>query len=154
MTALVVGGAALLVGLFFALRPDSEEPAATTRAATEPEPGTATTEPPTTEETATEETTTEQTTTAAPEIATLRVRVRGGRPAGGIQRLTVGRGERVRVRVESDVADHVHVHGYDLMRDVAPRSPAQIRFRATLVGRFEIELEDRGTLIAQLEVRP
>jgi len=108
----------------------------------------------TTEETTTEETTTEETTTAPPPVAILRVTVRGGSPAGGIQRLTVRQGERVRVRVTSDVSDHVHVHGYDLFGDVAPGSPATIQFRATLTGRFEIELEDRGTPIAELEVRP
>ena len=107
----------------------------------------------TAEEPTTEETTTQETTAPAP-IPTLPVNVRDGAPIGGIQRLAVQQGERVRIRVTSDVADHVHVHGYDLMRDVAPGSPATIRFRATLTGRFEIELEDRGTPIAELEVRP
>jgi len=115
---------------------------------------TETTEETTTEETTTEETTTQETTTAPPPVAILRVNVRGGSPAGGIQRLTVQQDERVRVRVTSDVSDHVHVHGYDLFGDVAPGSPATIQFRATLTGRFEIELEDRGTPIAELEVRP
>jgi hypothetical protein len=108
----------------------------------------------TTTETTTEETTTQETTTAPPPVAVLRVNVRGGSPAGGIQRLTVRQGERVRVRVTSDVSDHVHVHGYDLFGDVAPGSPATIQFRANLTGRFEIELEDSGTPIAELEVRP
>jgi hypothetical protein len=115
---------------------------------------TATTQERTTEETTTQETTTQETTTARPPVPTLRVNVRGGSPAGGIQRLTVRQGERVRVRVTSDVGDHVHVHGYDLFGDVAPGSPATIQFRANLTGRFEIELEDRGTPIAELEVRP
>jgi FtsP/CotA-like multicopper oxidase with cupredoxin domain len=146
VTGLVVGGAALLVGLFFALRPDSEtEPAVT----------------PTTGETATTEqtTTTEEVTTAetspptSAAIATLRVRVRGGSPVGGIQRLTVQRGERVRVLVVSDVGDEVHLHGYDRSADVAPGAPAEIRLRATITGRFEIELEERGTPIAELQVR-
>ena len=143
MTLLVLAGAALLAGLYFAFRPASETGSAPT-----------TTGETTTGETTTEETTTEETTTAAPEVATLRVTVRDGSPTGGIQHLTVRQGERVRVRVASDVRDHVHVHGYDLMRDVAPGSPATIQFRARLTGRFEIELEDRGTPIAELEVRP
>jgi hypothetical protein len=143
VTLLVLAGAALLAGLYFAFRPASE---------TTPPP--APTGATTTEETTTAETTTEEVTTAAPEVATLRVTVRNARPAGGIQDLTVRKGERVRVRVTSDVSDHVHVHGYDLMRDVAPGAPATIEFRATLTGRFEIELEDRGTPIAELEVRP
>jgi hypothetical protein len=56
--------------------------------------------------------------------------------------------------VRADVSDHVHLHGYDIMRDVSPGRPARLRFRATIPGRFEVELEDRRLQIAQLEVRP
>ena len=87
-------------------------------------------------------------------MPTLRVQVRDGRVVGGVQRLAVDQGARLRIVVRADVADHVHVHGYDLMSDVAPGQPARIALRATLAGRFEIELEDRKLLIAELEVRP
>ncbi|MEX2211008.1 MAG: hypothetical protein WD689_04515 [Gaiellaceae bacterium] len=130
------------MGLFVALRPADEA---------EPTPPV----PATTAETGTPEVaTTEPTPPPPPPVATLRATIRDGRPRGGIQRLTVERRERVRIVVRSDVADHVHVHGYDLMRDVAPGRQATIGFRATIVGRFEIELEDSGVLIAELEVRP
>jgi hypothetical protein len=56
--------------------------------------------------------------------------------------------------VRSDVADHVHVHGYDLMQDVAPGAPARISFRADAPGRFEVELEDRHLPLTELVVRP
>ena len=85
---------------------------------------------------------------------TVRVVVRGGVPAGGVVRESTDKGDRVVVLVTSDVADHVHVHGYDLMRDVAPGAPARIAFPATIPGRFEIELEDRGVQIAELTVNP
>ena len=85
---------------------------------------------------------------------TVRVVVRGGVPAGGIVRASTGKGDGVVVLVRSDVADEVHVHGYDLMRDVAPGAPARIAFQATIPGRFEIELEDRGVQIAELTVNP
>jgi hypothetical protein len=148
VTLLVLAATALVAGLYFAFRPSSE---------TAPAPATTgqATEPPEVEPVTTAETTTEQTTTpTAPDVKTLRVTLRDGRPAGGIQHLSVRQGDRVQVRVASDVRDHVHVHGYDLMRDVAPGSPATIQFRATLTGRFEVELEDRGIPIAELEVRP
>jgi hypothetical protein len=48
----------------------------------------------------------------------------------------------------------VHLHGYDLSADVAPGAPATIRFEANAPGRFEIELENTGVQIAELEVRP
>jgi hypothetical protein len=46
------------------------------------------------------------------------------------------------------------VHGYDLMRDMAPGQPASFKFKATIEGVFEIELEDTATKIASLQVRP
>ena len=63
-------------------------------------------------------------------------------------------GSDVVVTVTSDVADEVHLHGYDLSADVAPGAPATIRFEANAPGRFEIELENTGVQIAELEVRP
>lgn len=117
-----------------------------------------TTEPTTTTETTTTTqptTTTETTTTTEPEGPTVvRVRVAGGAPQGGIVRRTVDQGDRVVIVVTSDVADHVHLHGYDLMRDVAAGGTARIRFRATVPGRFEVELEDRRIPIADISVQP
>ena len=52
------------------------------------------------------------------------------------------------------MVDHVHLHGYDIMSDVAPGQPARIEFRATIPGQFEVELEDRVQRIAQISVRP
>jgi hypothetical protein len=96
-----------------------------------------------------------QTETERPDDPTVvRVRVRGGVPVGGIARPTVDKGDQVVLIVTSDVADEVHVHGYDLSRDVSRGQPARIIFRATIVGRFEIELEDRGVPIAELTVNP
>jgi hypothetical protein len=75
--------------------------------------------------------------------------------AGGvIERGSVKLGRDVVIVVRSDVADHAHLHGYDLMADVAPGKPGRIEFTASIPGQFEIELEDRGQLIAVLEVGP
>jgi hypothetical protein len=84
----------------------------------------------------------------------VRVTVRGGLPEGGIVRESVDKGDRVVLVVTSDVADEVHLHGYDLSRDVAAGGRARIAFRATIPGRFEVELEERGVPIADLTVRP
>jgi hypothetical protein len=84
----------------------------------------------------------------------IRIVVRGGRVVGGLRRARLERGERAVLVVRADVSDHVHLHGYDVMRDVSPGRPARLRFRATIPGRFEVELEDRRLQIAQLEVRP
>jgi hypothetical protein len=73
---------------------------------------------------------------------------------GGLKRATVEKGEKVALVVVSDVADEVHLHGYDKITDVAPGKAARIVFVASIPGRFEVELEDRGVQIADLEVRP
>jgi hypothetical protein len=84
----------------------------------------------------------------------IRIVVVNGAPKGGIVRETVDEGDRVVLVVRSDVADHVHLHGYDIQRDVAPGKPARLPFRATIPGRFEVELEDRGVQIADITVQP
>lgn len=146
MNKVVLGlaGAAILVALFLVLRPgdDDDDEAAPP--------------PPPTRTTTTGATTTRTTTTRPrpPGPTVIRIVVRGGRVVGGLRRARVEQGERAVLVVRADVSDHVHLHGYDIMRDVSPGRPARLRFRATIPGRFEVELEDRRLQIAQLEVRP
>jgi hypothetical protein len=73
---------------------------------------------------------------------------------GKVTKLRFEQGDTVRFRVQADVADHVHVHGYDLMKDVEPGKTVTFSFPADITGIFEIELEDAGEQIAQLRVDP
>ena len=105
--------------------------------------------------TSTETTTTE--TTTEPEVekpTVVRVTVVNGAAEGGIVRATVGQGDRVRLVVTSDVADEIHLHGYDVSRDVAAGGTVTLAFRASIPGRFEAELEERGVQIADITVEP
>lgn len=145
MNRLLIAAAGIAVAavLFIVLRPDDEEatnppPPLSTRTATLRETVTLT-EPP---------------RPPKPKVARVNIVVRGGRPVGGIRRVTVTENRRVILTVRADVADHVHLHGYDVMRDIAPGRPARIDFRATIPGRFEVELEDAGLQIADLTVNP
>jgi hypothetical protein len=154
-TRLALAGAAvvLAVVLFVVLRPDDDEDAEPTPAA-QTTTGETTTEE---TETETEDTTTEEapTTTEAEnpdEPQRIVIVVRDGQPVGGVKRPEIEEGKRVVLVVRSDVSDHMHLHGYDLLADVAPGQPGRIRFRADLVGRFDLELEDRAVLIAELRV--
>jgi hypothetical protein len=114
-----------------------------------------TTETTTTSETTTAETTTTTETTPPPKGPTeFRIVVVNAAPKGGIVRETVEKNDRVVLIVRSDVADEVHLHGYDISRDVAPGTPARLPFKATIPGRFEVELEDRGVQIADITVEP
>jgi ABC-type glycerol-3-phosphate transport system substrate-binding protein len=98
-------------------------------------------------------TTTAATTTTANTPVTIRVVVKGGKPVGGIQRATVKKGQTVAIVVHSDVADEVHVHGYDLHKDVAAGGTVRIAFPATITGVFEAELESRGLQIVEFTVK-
>jgi hypothetical protein len=142
LSALVTGSALLVCGFGLASCGGDDDAGTTGTTQTQP------TLPTTTD------TTTTTTTTEVEQPTVVRVRVVGGVPQGGIVRRTVDKGDRVVLVVTSDVSDHVHVHGYDLMRNVSAGGTARIRFRATLPGRFEVELEDRGVQIADLTVQP
>jgi hypothetical protein len=67
---------------------------------------------------------------------------------------TATQGDRVRIVVDADVSDEVHLHGYDLMADVTPDEPARIDFVANAPGVFEVELEGAGKLLFELEIAP
>ncbi len=80
--------------------------------------------------------------------------IRGGEPVGGVAELEYDAGEEVRFEVSSDVADEVHVHGYDLMEDVEAGGTVSFDFPAEIEGIFEVELEGRKEQIAELRVNP
>jgi hypothetical protein len=83
-----------------------------------------------------------------------RIVVVGGKPRGGVERLSFKSGDRVQFTVTSDVADEVHVHGYDISRDVPAGGSVRFSFPARIEGVFEVELEGRGQQIAELRVSP
>jgi ABC-type glycerol-3-phosphate transport system substrate-binding protein len=91
-------------------------------------------------------------TTAGPRAKVIAIRIENGKPVGGITRVTVEKSELVDLVVRSDVADEVHLHGYDLHRDVEAGGTARIRFRAKIQGVFEAELENRKLGILELTV--
>jgi hypothetical protein len=74
--------------------------------------------------------------------------------AGTERELEFTKGETVRFRVRHPSAEEVHVHGYDISRDLQPGKTATVSFKAELEGIFEIELEQSGTPIVSLKVEP
>ncbi len=77
----------------------------------------------------------------------------GGKPKGGVQTIVYNQGEEVQFTVVSDVADEIHVHGFNLKKDVAADGSVTFAFPASDVGDHVVELEHRGEQIANLEVR-
>lgn len=84
----------------------------------------------------------------------LHIVVKGGKPVGGVQKLVVKKGGQVRFSVTSDVADEVHVHGYDFHKDVVKGGTVSFAFPARIDGKFEAELEARKEQILDLVVEP
>lgn len=90
---------------------------------------------------------------SAPATATvLSVTYRDG-TVEGASRQRAPLGQPVIVRVTSDVAEEVHVHGYDEMAPVAAGGTVDIRFDANIPGVFEVELERSHKLLFTMEVR-
>jgi hypothetical protein len=86
------------------------------------------------------------------QIAT--ITIKNGEPVGGVQDLTFTEGDDIRFRVDSDVSDEVHFHGYDVGKDVEAGGSVTFDVPATITGKFEVELEDRVTQIAEITVNP
>lgn len=60
----------------------------------------------------------------------------------------------VTIRLNSDKAEEIHLHGYDKMVEVEPNEPAELKFNAMTAGQFEFELEDSGQQLGTLTVQP
>jgi hypothetical protein len=93
-------------------------------------------------------------TEPAPPPAPPTVRVVDAKPQGGIKKLNFNKGDQIRFRVVSDTADEIHVHGYDLMKDVAEGGSVTFSFKGSIDGRFVVELEGHKEQIAELDVQP
>lgn len=88
-----------------------------------------------------------------PTVRTISITVRGGQVTGETGRITVPLGTPVTVSVTSDVADEIHVHGYDRKGEVpVAGGTGSVSFTATTPGIFEVELEESKLQLVQLQV--
>jgi len=158
----VLGGLAVLLIVFVVLRGHDDNSGSSSSApqttatstgagSTASDPASTSTATPTS---STGSTSTSTSTATTPEPAVQTVRVVNGQPAGGIKTISYTKGDQIRLKVQSDTADEIHVHGYDLKKDVTAGGSVEFDFKATIEGRFEVELENAGTQIAMLEVDP
>ena len=76
-----------------------------------------------------------------------------GKANPGEKRVTVRRGNRVDLKVTSDVSDEVHVHGYDRFTDLKADATTTLSFKASKAGLYEVEAEEAGTVLVQLLVK-
>lgn len=92
------------------------------------------------------------TPTPTPTARVIELSYAGGAVSGDTGRQTVTLGEQVVLRVTSDVAEEVHVHGYDVTQAVPAGSTVDIALTASIPGGFEVELHEAGTALCQLRV--
>lgn len=96
----------------------------------------------------------EEDTTADGQASVPTIVVRDGEPVGGVQELEFDAGEEVRFRVSSDAAEEIHLHGYDIAKDVPAGGTVEFDFSAEIEGIFEAELEELGVQILELRINP
>ena len=100
-------------------------------------------------------TTTSEPPAADHEPAFETINVAAGKPDGGVQTITVKKGARANIQVASqDTSDEIHLHGYDLTRELKAGDSVRFSFDANAEGIFEIELHDTQTQIGKLVVEP
>jgi hypothetical protein len=148
--ATVAAAVVVLAGAFLLLRPESEDSRpADVRAPTQTEVQAA---PEATETAPTA--TAEEEPEPEPEPEFVEIDVAGGELDGGVRDVEVRSGERVRIAISSDVAEEIHVHGYDIYEDIPAGGTGRVSFDADLEGIFEVELHGSGAQVASLVVSP
>jgi hypothetical protein len=91
----------------------------------------------------------------ASDHANVSITVSKGQPEGGLKHIKVRKGGTVDLAVTSDIADEVHVHGYDIEKPVKAGGTVTFHFKASMDGVFEVEVhKPTANQIASLEVEP
>ncbi len=68
-------------------------------------------------------------------------------------RIELKKGDHLTLRVTSDRADTLHVHGYDRELPLSPGTPATLTLTTDRTGLFEVETHESGLVLTQLVVR-
>ena len=93
------------------------------------------------------------TTTPSATVRVVEATYAGGQVSVDSSRVDARLGEQVVLRFTSDVAEQVHVHGYDEYVDLAPGVTTDVPLTLTLPGSYEVELHTAGRPLYQLRTR-
>jgi hypothetical protein len=84
-----------------------------------------------------------------------------GQAVGGAQNVSATQDDHVTVTLKTDVPAELHVHGYELSKDIDAGGQGSIAFTADATGEFEVEAhhlvhdeEGPGVSLATLTVNP
>jgi heme/copper-type cytochrome/quinol oxidase subunit 2 len=89
---------------------------------------------------------------AGPTARTISIAVTGGQAIGDTGQISVPLGTPLVVTVNSDVADEIHVRGYDRKAPVPAGATASVTFIANKPGTFDVALENSKLTLVQLQV--
>jgi hypothetical protein len=89
---------------------------------------------------------------AAPQAVAVTSALLNSRADPAPHRVPVALNGLVQLRVSTDKAVEVHVHGYDFAYEAQPGTPGCVSFVADMAGLFDVEAHP-DTLLVQLEVR-
>ena len=64
---------------------------------------------------------------AAPAVPT--ITIKDGKPVGGVQEIEVDKGDTIQFKVKSDADHEIHMHGYDIAKDV--EAGGQVSYKLT-----------------------
>jgi len=92
--------------------------------------------------------------TAGKQAEVFDITVEHGRLVSKQRILVVHRDDDVTLHITVDKPDEFHLHGYNLLVELAPGKMATLRFRANLTGRFTYELHKTELELGALEVYP
>lgn len=93
-------------------------------------------------------------TTAAFDGTVVDVAIAAGEVVASDERVIVTLGTVVRMVVDSDIDDELHVHGVDESVELRAGQTVTHDFTANVPGTFEVELHGSGDLLFTLQIQP
>jgi plastocyanin len=95
-----------------------------------------------------------RTATTPPKPTIPTVTIKNGKAVGGVQTVSVKQGDRARFEVASDADHEIHLHGFDIAKDVNAGGSVTFNVKTDAPGIYEFEIEETGTEIGQVKVEP
>ena len=89
----------------------------------------------------------------SPAVRRVELKILRRKIVGDTNTLRVGAGDVVELVWTSDEAVRLHLHGYDIEAALTPENPVQMKFRATVSGRFPIAAHAFGDSAGQRGAR-
>ena len=89
-----------------------------------------------------------------PQEHSFNIQTQDGNPVGGSTTFRVKQDDTVTFNITSDTEGEVHLHGYDLEKELVPGQSVTLTLTANATGRFLIEIEETEVELGFLEVQP